>query len=131
MHSERKHRRIFTSGDVVRLDDSSPNGRPDGVNGKTHRKALQLCAQVMRTLNSVLVGEGDPVLRDLLVVGVVPAPETKRLLVSVVLTPSADEHDPAEVLASLHNAQGRLRAEVATEITRKKAPELSFRVLTA
>ena len=82
-------------------------------------------------LNSVLVGEADPVLRDLLVVEVVPAPDTKRLLVSVVLTPSADERDPAEVLSSLHHAQGHLRAEVAAEITRKKAPELSFRVLTA
>jgi hypothetical protein len=107
MHSERKNRRIFTSGDVVRLDDSAHNGRPDGVNGRTRRKALQLCAQVMRTLNSVLVGEGDPVLRDLMVVEVVPAPDTKRLLVSVVLTPSTAEHDPVEVLASLHNAQAR------------------------
>jgi ribosome-binding factor A len=131
MHSERKHRRILSSGDVVRLDDSARHSRPDGVNGKTHRKALQLCAQVMRTLNSVLVGEGDPVLRDLLVAEVVPAPDTKRLLVSVVLAPSAAEYDPVEVLSHLHQAQGHLRSEVAAEITRKKAPELSFRVLTA
>jgi ribosome-binding factor A len=131
MFSDKKQRRIFTSGDVVRLDDPASHGRPDGVNGKTHRKALQLCAQVMRTLNSVLVGEADPVLRDLLVAEVVPAPDTRRLLVSVVLTPSAAENDPVEVLNHLHQAQGHLRSEVAAVITRKKAPELSFRVLTA
>jgi ribosome-binding factor A len=131
MDSNKSQRRILSSADVVRLDDSGRNGRPEGVKGRTHRKALQLCAQVMRTLNSVLVGEADPVLRDLLVVEVVPAPDTKRLLVSVVLTPSAAEREPVEVLSSLHHAQGHLRTEVAAEITRKKAPELSFRVLTA
>ena len=131
MHSKNKRRRILSSGDVVRLDGPPSDGRPEGINGKTHRKALQLCAQVMRTLNSVLVGEADPVLRDLLVVEVIPAPDTKRLLVSVVLTPSSDERDPVEVLSSLHHAQRHLRSEVAAEITRKKVPELSFRVLTA
>ncbi len=127
----RSHRRILSSGDVIRLDDSAASQRPDGVNGKTHRKALQLCAQVMRTLNGVLVGEGDPVLRDLLVIEVVPAPDTKRLLVSVVLAPSASEYDSVEVLEHLHQAQRHLRSEVAAAITRRKAPELSFRVLTA
>jgi ribosome-binding factor A len=131
MHSNKKSRRILSSSDVVRLDEPSFDRERNGVNGKTHRKALQLCAQVMRTLNTVLVGESDAVLRDLLVVEVVPAPDTKRLLVSVVLTPSAAELDPVEVLASLHHAQGHLRTEVAAEITRKKAPELSFRVLSA
>ena len=82
-------------------------------------------------MNCVLVGDADPVLRDLLVVDVAPAPDTKRMLVSVVLAPSAAEHDPGEVLSHLHRAQGHLRSEVAAEITRKKAPELNFRVLSA
>jgi ribosome-binding factor A len=131
MHSERKRRRVFTPGDVISLDESAQSTRPHGVNGRTHRKALQLCAQVLRTLNCVLVGDADPVLRDLLVVDVCPAPDTKRMLVSVVLAPSAAEHDPGEVLSHLHRAQGHLRSEVAAEITRKKAPELNFRVLSA
>jgi ribosome-binding factor A len=131
MHSERKRRRIFTPANVIGMDDTAHNTGTKGVNGRTHRKALQLCAQVMRTLNSLLVGDADPVLRDLMVVEVVPAPDTKRLLVSVVLAPSAAEHDPGEVLSHLHRAQGHLRSEVAAEITRRKVPNLNFRVLSA
>jgi ribosome-binding factor A len=104
--------------------------RPDGPGRVPNRKALQVCAQVGRTLAQVLSGEsGDPVLRDLVVASVVPAPNSARLLVTVARAPGADDLDPAEVLTHLGRARGRLRNEVAAAVHRRKVPDLTFRVL--
>src|SRR5258707_14069168 len=48
-----------------------------------NRKALQLCRQVERTLHLALAGCGDPLLNDLIVLAVVPVPDSSRLLVTV------------------------------------------------
>jgi ribosome-binding factor A len=96
-----------------------------------NRKALQLCGQVMRTLHHVLSGEcGDEVLRELIVHSVMPAPNTGRLLVTVALAASADTVDSSQVLERLQRAQGLLRSEVAAAISRRRVPELTFRLLT-
>src|SRR5438105_581873 len=48
---------------------------------RSNRKTLQLCVAVQRTLNAVLAGEcGDKLLREVVVVSVVPAPHAARLL---------------------------------------------------
>ncbi|MCI0464458.1 MAG: hypothetical protein L0Z62_46590 [Gemmataceae bacterium] len=95
----------------------------------SNRKALQLCAQVSQTLQSVLAGEvGDDVLRDLVVDSVVPAPNSGRLLVTLS-RPDPGTASVEGVLARLHRAHGLLRSQVAAAITRRKTPELTFRLL--
>jgi ribosome-binding factor A len=94
------------------------------------RKAHQLCSQVGEALNYAFAAVcDDDVLRDLLVVAIQPAPDESRLLVSVG-SALGTRCDPALVTDHLQRAQGKLRAEVATSIHRKKVPDLSFRVLT-
>jgi ribosome-binding factor A len=103
-----------------RLTRRGPEGRGVG------RKALQLCGQVARTLAAVLAESADDVLRDLAVEGVVPAPNSGRLLVTVSpAEPSAAD----EAALRLEAAHGRLRSEVAAAIHRRRAPDLVFRVV--
>jgi ribosome-binding factor A len=103
--------------------------RPEQTRPPGKRKALQLCAEVARTLGEVLAGEsGDEVLRDLVVESVTPAPSSARLLVVVALAPSAPDRDPGVVAARLEGARGRLRTEVAAAVRRRKAPDLVFQV---
>ena len=98
---------------------------------RTNRKALQLCAQVARTLGEVLAWEsGDDLLRDLTVESVQPAPDSSRLLVTVRLHAAPGTVPADRVLEHLNRAQGKLRAEVAAAIHRKRVPELTFRVAT-
>jgi ribosome-binding factor A len=90
----------------------------------SNRKALQLCRQVERALSVALEGE---LLRDLTVAAVVPAPDSSRLLVTLVF--GGDEAvATADVLAALHRRESSLRAAVAAAIHRKKTPELTFQV---
>jgi hypothetical protein len=93
------------------------------------RKTQQLCGQVAEALNYALSGAcNDDLLRDLGVVAVQPAPDEARLLVSLApLLPGPC--DPGEVMVHLQQALGKLRAEVAATIHRKKVPELTFRVV--
>jgi ribosome-binding factor A len=94
---------------------------------RTGRKALQLCDQVARTLAQVLTWEsGDEFLREVQVEGVVPAPNAGRLL-AIVSIPS--DRQVGEVLERLARCAGRLRAEVAAAIHRRRAPELAFEVI--
>ncbi len=95
--------------------------------GAANRKALQLAAQVERTLVQVLAGEcGDEVLSDLRVESVQPAPDSGHLL--VVLSPVDSTLALETILTHLARAGGRLRSEVAKAIYRKKTPELHFQI---
>jgi ribosome-binding factor A len=97
---------------------------------KGDRKIRQLCSQVAETLSLVLSGEcSDEVLQNLEVVAVDPAPNASQLLVTVRSTEAAEKVDPADVSTRLVSIAGRLRCEVASAITRKRAPKLAFRVL--
>src|SRR6266851_6385018 len=87
-----------------------------------NRKALQLCRQVEQTLHLALAGFGDPLLNDLLIVDVIPFPDSTRLLVTVQsATDGAIE--PTAILSRLHHACTLLRHEVATGIHRRKTPD--------
>jgi hypothetical protein len=109
-------------------DGQDPRLDPRSSSGKVaNRKALQLCGQVAETLAVFLAGCGDDVLRDVVITSVVPAPNSSRLLVTV--TVSAAEAQPEQVLACLQRALPRLRVEVGFAITRKRVPELAFRVM--
>jgi ribosome-binding factor A len=94
------------------------------------RKDFQLCAQVQEAIASALAAElEDPLLRELWVVRVEPAPTASQLLVWVALPPGSRERAGAEsVLARLSKVEGLLRAEVASAIHRKRVPTLSYAV---
>jgi ribosome-binding factor A len=123
---------LSSCADVSPDDGQDPKTFFRKPSGKVaNRKALQLCGQVARTLSRVLAGEcGDDVLREVIVESVQPAPDSSRLLVTVLPSPAAGAVDPATVLERLHRASGMLRSEVAAAIHRRRAPLLTFRVAT-
>jgi ribosome-binding factor A len=88
------------------------------------RKTQQFCRQVQRALNFALaersVGEG---IDGLFAEEVSPAPDCGCLLVHVVIPLSLPV---AEVMGALRRETPRLRSEVASAISRKRAPELCF-----
>lgn len=112
--------------DVSERDPAEAQPAHAGRSGG-QRKALQLCAQAAQALGYALSWEtNDDVIAGLLVESVVPAPNSTHLLVTVT-APSEVPVD--EVLNRLPGHIGRLRAEVARSIHRKRVPELSFRVV--
>jgi ribosome-binding factor A len=88
------------------------------------RKALQLASQVQHALTHALNAAADPVLNDLEVVSVEPAPNSTRLLVTV-----RNAEEPELTVQALQRAAGMLRCEVGAAIHRKRTPELAFHVL--
>jgi ribosome-binding factor A len=87
-----------------------------------------MCGQIARTLSMVLSWEsGDELLSELMVEAVEPAPDSTRVLVTVSV--QAGNATFSDVSQRLHRASGRLRAEIATAIHRKRVPELAFRVV--
>jgi ribosome-binding factor A len=124
----------FGDGDGV---DPHARGRP--APAETHprarteagldRKALQLCHQVAETLEEVLADCGDGLLQALRVVDVEPAPDASRLLVTVAVDGLPRETpDLGAIHRHLAHASGHLRSEVATAITRNRAPVLVYRL---
>ena len=93
------------------------------------RKTLQLCRQVAETLSWVFSGEcRDERLSGLQVVSVEPAPNASQLLVTVAPGVGETLTDPLDTLAGLQTAAGWLRTEVTAAITRRRAPQLLFRI---
>src|SRR5690606_31526860 len=72
---------------------------------------------------------GDDVLRGLYVDSVDPAPDSSRLLVSVAPLDPGDQTPSDVYLTKLMAVSGKLRSEVAASISRRKTPELAFRVI--
>ncbi len=96
---------------------------------RNHRKAAQLCRQVMHTLQYVLHGDGSSeLLNSLSVLSVLPAPDTSRLLVIVQTDLEPAEVSLAELMAVLASQSGRLRTEIARSINRKQTPQLTFQL---
>lgn len=78
----------------------------------------------------VLPGDmADPLLQEVSVDCVRPAPDAGRLL--VVLCTARPVEDVPEILHRIEQVRARLRAEVASVITRKRAPELTFQIAPA
>ncbi|MEL6344594.1 MAG: ribosome-binding factor A [Myxococcota bacterium] len=98
--------------------------RSSRANRKTDRKVRQLCGQVNRTLSMALAASRDPILQALTVEDVSPNPDASRLRVDV--RPLDPDLTPQATMARLDAASGRLRAEVARSIQRKRTPNLSF-----
>ena len=92
----------------------------------SHHKDLQLCRQVFETLSLALAALDDPLIDELAVASVVPAPSAARMLVTLV--PTREDLDVEAALARVHEAAEELREEVAADVARKRAPELVFRI---
>lgn len=86
--------------------------------GRSGHKDLQVCRQVFDALTYAIV--------ELSLASVNPAPNAARVLVTLV--PTRDGIDPAAALERLRDAMPDLREEVAAELTRKRVPELVFRI---
>lgn len=89
-------------------------------------KDLQLCRQVFDALSLALADIADPLLDDLVLASVDPAPSAAR--VQVTLIPARAGLDLDAALARLNQVAGELREEVAAEVSRRRVPELVFRI---
>jgi ribosome-binding factor A len=95
---------------------------------KLERKERQLCRQVQEAVSEALAGIEDDVLLDVWVSAVEPAPDAGRL---AIVVEAPNRVSPDEVLTRLDKYAGLLRAEVASAITRKRVPTLTYRVLVS
>jgi ribosome-binding factor A len=91
-------------------------------------KTQQLCRQAFRVLSGAVADLAvDPLLSSVFVESVEPAPDASRLMVRIC----ADV--PFEQALNVHNrlaaVKGRLRADLAAAISRKRAPDLVFCVV--
>jgi len=91
-----------------------------------NHKDLQLCRQVFDALSFALAELDDPLIDDLALASVVPAPSAARVLVT--LLPTRDDLDTEAALARVNEIGAELRADVAAEVTRRRATELVFRI---
>ena len=94
--------------------------------GRSGHKDLQVCRQVFDALAYALAELDDPMIEELSLASVTPAPNAARVLVTLV--PTRGGLDPAAALERLRGAMPELREEVAAELTRKRVPELVFRI---
>ncbi|HWU87580.1 MAG TPA: hypothetical protein VN253_09920 [Kofleriaceae bacterium] len=85
-----------------------------------------MCRQVFDALSYALAELDDPMIDELTLASVTPAPNAARVLVTLAL--ARDGIDPAAALERLRDAMPDLREEVAAELTRKRVPELVFRI---
>ena len=103
----------------------APSGRT-----KFDRKSLQLCRQVMETLDQVLAGETpDELLQAVQVESVTPAPNSSQLLVVVTSRDPVNAMTKVAIQARLEERTPWLRSMLAGAIHRKKVPRLQFLVI--
>lgn len=101
----------------------------DGGSQTDRRKTWQLCSQVRDVLRLILSSAVNERLQCLDVREVLPAPSDSQLLVLLAAYDPLSEQERVETIESLRDAAGWLRAEVATSITRKRAPRLELQLL--
>jgi ribosome-binding factor A len=94
--------------------------------GSRGHKDLQVCRQVFDALTYALAEFDDPLIDELVLVSVTPAPSAARVQVNLV--PAHAGVDRQAALEQLAAAAAALRSEVAAEVTRKRAPELVFHI---
>ncbi|MDC1141731.1 hypothetical protein OAU50_01445 [Planctomycetota bacterium] len=111
-------------------DGSDPRfDRLEAFNRQTHRKQLALCEQAARAIQITLASDvRDQELSELVLVRVVPAPNTTRLLVQLA-TIETTESSVDELTAKLNRPKSLFREEVAQAICRRKTPDVTFTVI--
>ncbi len=104
--------------------------QPGRSRRKRNHKARQVCRRAAKTLDLVLSGAtGNDLLRGLRVIEVRPAPNASRLLVTVQADCRAEDFDRDAAQRSLRSWAGRLRTQVAADVSRRKAPVLKLILL--
>lgn len=96
--------------------------------GRRGHKDLQVCRQVHDVLTYALAELDDPMIDELVVAYVTPAPNASRVQVTLVPSREGIDVDSTAVLERLHEYADDLREDVAAEVTRRRAPELVFRI---
>lgn len=104
------------------MSEEHRRGRPRG------HKDLQLCRQVADAIAWFLLDVDDPILSELALASVTPAPTAARVLVTLFGGDGLDR-EAARTAIAAHAEE--LREDVAAEICRRRVPELCFRVATA
>ena len=94
--------------------------------GPRGHRVLQVCRQVFDALTYALAELDDPVIDELVLVSVTPAPSAARVQVNLV--PAHAGVDREAALARLAEVAAELREEVAAELTRRRVPDLAFHV---
>ncbi len=131
---QRSDKGLVSLCDEVRPEDGIDprryfGSRSGSKNDSPDRKALQLCKQAAIAIDLALRGMDDhPLLGDLAVQRVDPGKDRSHLQVVVGVPPGTTAWQADAILAALNRQRGRLRAEVAATISRKRVPELSFRL---
>jgi ribosome-binding factor A len=116
----------FPSAAGLPGDGSDPRYDRDEYGPRVpNRKALQLGSQIQDCLNMCLADCGDDLLRELLVESVIPAPDSRQMLVTVAVP---KDLEAARVLDHIARAGGKLRSEAAAAIHRKRVPRLRFQI---
>jgi ribosome-binding factor A len=100
-----------------------------GSDSPDRRKTWQLCSQVHDALRLILGEAADERLHSLEVREVLPAPNDSQLLVLLVPLDPLSEAERGETISALEIASGWLRSEIASAITRKRAPRLLLQLL--
>lgn len=139
LDSNLKHRRPHLNSGSQYFDDATEVDPASAAalihratQGKLDRKLLQLCRQIQRELSLILSGElDDDRIRDLTVLFVQPFPYASHLLVTLTTSTSSTQTELLQLDAALANYRPFIRTEIARAITRRKAPDLSFRVINA
>ena len=110
------------------IDPRRAFSRENAGRDQTQRRAQQLCKQAFQAVAGALAGEcSDPLLQDVEVVSLTPAPNAGRLLLSV--RPRCGDSSAQVLLERLKNVRGFLRSRIAEAITRRRVPDLVFHVL--
>jgi ribosome-binding factor A len=135
-----RSRRRLRPKSVVLSDMCAEWGEEDGIDSREwgrekrtgdERKVRQLCGQVSKVLGCVLAECGDPLLFDLMIEDVSPAPDARRLRVSVrpIWSTPEQERDLSLVLDRLNAQKVRFREEMGRAIRRRRLPDLWFLVM--
>jgi ribosome-binding factor A len=126
-------RRLAGRDDLTRESDDPLQRALSRATAPHHdRKAMQLCRQIERELTLILSGElNDDRIRDLMVISVIPYPNTNLLLVTLQSTQLCTHQQLCDLDAVMAAHKPTIRAEVAAAIHRRKTPDLCFRVINA
>ena len=92
---------------------------------KYNRKALQLCQQVLQTLQLVLTDCEDPLVLSMDLITVAPNPDSSCMRVHVAC---GDPCSMGEAYEALQRQASRLRFEISKSIHRKRVPNLVFAI---
>lgn len=92
-------------------------------------KQAQLCAQVAEIASLALGASEDPRLQQLIVHSATASSDGNKLVVHVVPTEALTFEDLEQLVATLDHARSWLRQQVATEIYRKRVPDVAFQIV--